>query len=240
MSTPERPEPTNKHLPHSMRTREPWPMWPIALAIVLFIGVYTYIQLSFRKEGPAFEPFQAMMDRKNAVVEKNMYDWYGLTAVRSSDQAPIPSPAEVSSRAYEEVLDEVVPEQLKYYMPGKPILVPGFVKVESPSTLTPGERLRLRLFLPEGIANDERVNLLSFYKEGDLYLLPSLFVEKRELVANELLQGEPTPVAFEFPTDPIDADTVTVRFLTEGRLSTWSMANLDPSAAIVEQDQGDL
>lgn len=214
-----------------MRDRDPWPMWPFGLAIVLFIGVYTFINLQFRKEGPAFEPFQEMMDRKIAVVEKNMYDWYGLTTIRSDDKLPLEQTAEVRSQVYENVLDEIVPEQLKYYMPGRPILLPGFVKIESPETITPGEHARLRLHVPAGIAQDERLNLLAFYKEGDLYLLPTLFVESLDLIDPALLAGKPTPISYEMPTAPIEGDVVKAHLLTEGRLAQWEIEVEAPQQA---------
>lgn len=235
MSTPETPEP-NQQLPDSMRTRKPWPMWPIALAIVLFMGVYTWINIEYRKDEQAFEPFKAMMDRKNAIVEKNFYDWYSIKASRTQEVVSLESPAKSTSRVYENVLDEVIPDQLKYYMAGRPVLVPGFVKTESPETLTPGTPLPIRLYVPAPLANHELLNVLSFYKEGELYILATLFVEKMEDFDQSLLGGETAPTTFLIPTDPIAAETIKVRFLNQDRLAEWQITNLDPSAATVDSE----
>ena len=205
-----------------MHERKPWPMWPFALAILIFIPIYTYINLEYRKEGRAYEPFQIMMDRMNAIVEKNIYDWYGLKTHRSDDNSTVQNNAMVTSRSGDTLVDDTIPEQLKYYMPTRPILVPRFTKVECPETFTPGENLRVRCWMPASLENDERLHLLAFYKEGVLYLLATLFVEEIEEV-QDALQGEPTPISFEIPTDPIDAETVNVKFLTEGHLSQWEI-----------------
>lgn len=226
-----------KPLPNAMRTREPWPMWPIALAIILFIGVYTWINISYRKEGHAYEPFQAMMDRKNAIVEKNFYDWYSLKTDRLPNAVTPKDSAEATSRAFPNALDEVVPEQLKYYMPGRPILVQGFVKTDSPNVLTPGEPLPVTLHVSQTLATDERLQLLAFYKEGELFLLAALFVEEENALSPETLSSETAPVTFAVPTTPIAAETVSVRFLTHDRVSEWQIENLDPSAAVVEESE---
>lgn len=223
MSTPDHPE-QGPTLPHTMRNRQPWPMWPIALAVLLFIGIYTYINLEYRKEGQAYEPFQSMMDRKNAIVEKNIYDWYGLAVDRAEDQSPISQPlaAIVTEAKDEDVLESDFPEQLKYSVATKPILLPGPIEAESPQTLTLGEPLRLQLSLPAGLATDERFHLLAFYKEGVLYLLATLFVDEFS-DAESAITGEPTPVVFAVPSDPMEAEEIEVRFLSGGHLSQWSI-----------------
>lgn len=238
MSTPEKPEPKNQ-LPSGIADRKPWPMWPIALAIVAFIGVYTWINLEYRKEGKAFEPFQAMMDRKNAIVEKNFYEWYSIKTDRAPSAVTIDSPASATSRAYEDALDLVIPEQLKYYMAGKPVLIPGFIKTECPDTLTPGEPLPIRIQVPAPLAQHELLHLLSFYKEGELFILATLYAEKMEDVDQSLLVGEPTPATFLIPTAPMAAETIKVSFINEDRLAQWEIQNLDPSKAVVEVEKSE-
>lgn len=239
MSSPKSPDPQNP-LPDSMRTRKPWPMWPIALSIVLFTGVYTWINIEYRKNEKVFEPFQAMMDRKNAIVQKNFYDWYSIKATRAEQPITISSLAASSTRSYEGVLDAVIPEQLKYYMASRPVLVPGFIKTESPDNLTPGQLLPIRLYVPSSLSKDGRLRLLCFYKDGELFLLASLYVENMEDFDQRLLLGEAEPVDFLVPTEPIAAETIQVRFLTEGRLAEWQIKNLDPSLAVIQKENSPI
>lgn len=238
MSAPNKPEPKNQ-LPSGIADRKPWPLWPIALAILLFMGVYTWINLEYRKEGKAFEPFQAMMDRKNAIVEKNFYDWYSIKTDRAAGPVPIASPASSTSQAYPDALERVIPEQLKYYMAGKPVLVPGFIKTESPDSLTPGEPLPIRIHVPAPLASHELLHLLSFYKEGELFILATLYAEKMEDVDPDLLVGDPKPATFLIPTDPMAAETIAVSFINQDRLAQWTIQNLDPSKAVVEEEEAE-
>lgn len=236
MSTPQTPDPKNK-LPSGIADRKPWPMWPIGLAIILFMGVYTWINIEYRKEEKVFEPFQAMMDRKNAIVEKNFYDWYSIKTSRAVEETSIEDPASPTSRVYENALDEIIPEQLKYYMAGRPVLVPGFIKTESPGSLTPGQPLPIRFHVPVPLATSELLNILTFYKDGELFILATLFVEKMEDFDQSLLEGKPSPATFLIPTEPMAAETIKVSFINHDRLAQWQITNLDPSKAVVEEEE---
>jgi hypothetical protein len=52
-------------MPVPSRTRQPWPMKWVVLAIVLSIGVYTFLTLRYRKSDRAFRPYQDIRDRAN-------------------------------------------------------------------------------------------------------------------------------------------------------------------------------
>lgn len=212
-------------------------MWPIGLAIVAFIGVYTWIQLNYRKDGPAFEPAQAMQDRKTAVAQKNFYDWYSLKTEKANAPIKAAEAAEATSRAYPDVLEKEIPEQLKYYMSSRPVLLPGFVGTDCPATLTPGQALPITIEVPSPLSNHELLKLLAFYKDGDLFILATLFVKTIDDLDETLLQGETVPVTFLVPTDHFAAETINVRFINQDRLAEWQITNLDPSSAIVEEDE---
>ena len=68
-----------------MTERKPWPMWPIALSILTFIILYTWVQLKFRKEEKPYEPNYEIKERRNQVAEKNLYDWFSLNAAPSAE-----------------------------------------------------------------------------------------------------------------------------------------------------------
>ncbi len=205
------------------RQRQPWPMWPLGIAIVLFAILYTFVNVKYRKEGRAYEPFQAIMDRINAPYEKNFYDWYGLKSTPSPDQSPFSSPAQIAPVPTANPLETVLPEQIKFFLASKPLLAPMPRLPESPDSIVAGEPLRLRLWLPAALGGDERFKLLAFYKEGQLFLMPTLFVGKIEDAADALL-GEPRPFAFEIPTEPFDTPAVAVRLLADHQVAEWSIA----------------
>ena len=221
------PNPPNASSPAPQR--QPWPMWPLGLAIVLFAVLYTFVNIKYRKEGRAYEPFQVIMDRINAPVEKNFYDWYGLKSTRSPDESPFSSPAQVAAVPATDPLETVLPEQVKFFLASKPILAPMPGLPESPDSIVQGEPLRLRLWLPAALGDDVRFKLLAFYKEGQLFLMPTLFVGAIEDAADALL-GEPRPFAFEIPTSPFESPTISVQLLVDHQVAQWTIA-ATPAAA---------
>ena len=48
--------------------RQPWPLWPIAVAIVVALAGYTYLRLAYAKPGKPHEPFAE--HRRNAGMEQ--------------------------------------------------------------------------------------------------------------------------------------------------------------------------
>lgn len=71
----------------SAATRKPWPMRWIVASILLFIVPYTYINLKYRKPGPAFEPYADMRAQANV---KRLLD-AGYTRVSIRAERPFPA-----------------------------------------------------------------------------------------------------------------------------------------------------
>src|ERR1035438_10582663 len=80
------------------KDRSPWPMRWIVLAIVLFVPVYTWLTLHYRRPGPAFRPYQDMRDRADVVrLLKAGYKRVAIDARRPSE--PIPETGVAASPA---------------------------------------------------------------------------------------------------------------------------------------------
>lgn len=202
-------------------------MWPFALAIVIFIIGYTWIQLEFRKEGPTNQPYQDLLDRQKAVVEKNMYDWYSLKAEVATKETPLSSEG-IEIKTAEGPLENFLPQQLVYYIASRPILIPKIERVEREETAQAASHYNLKLWLPRGMAEDQRFRLSAFYKEGELHLLAQFLVQKREH-SEDLLNEDFTPYLFSIPTDPMTTESLSVYLYTEGEIRSWK--------AIVEQTE---
>lgn len=54
-------------MPVPLKNRKPWSMKWIVLSIVIFIPVYTYLTLHYRRPGPAYQPYQDMRDRADVI-----------------------------------------------------------------------------------------------------------------------------------------------------------------------------
>jgi hypothetical protein len=76
-------------MPDARKVRKPWPMKWIVVAILVFIPVYTYLTLHFRRPGPAFNPYQDMRDRADVIrLLKAGYQRVTVDASRTVDEAP--------------------------------------------------------------------------------------------------------------------------------------------------------
>ncbi|HXN36203.1 MAG TPA: hypothetical protein VN877_08525 [Opitutaceae bacterium] len=70
------------------KDRKPWPMKWIVLSIVIFIPVYTYLTLHFRRKDPAFQPYQDMRDRADVIrLLKAGYQRVTVDASRPAESA---------------------------------------------------------------------------------------------------------------------------------------------------------
>ena len=216
-----------KPLPDSMRTREPWPMWTIGVAIAVFIALYTYINIEYRKPEKPYEPYQALKDKQNAPVLKNFYDWYALKPTKLSDASEIETALAISTEIVSDAVESEFPEQMKYFMLTKPVLVPREIDIRTPTSVTPGAPLQIQLKLPGTLADDDRYQLLAYYKDGDLYLLSSLFVEDVS-EARDALSGPGQSVHYEIPTDPIETPIIKVHHLTQNHHARWQIVNDAP------------
>jgi hypothetical protein len=49
------------------KDKKPWPMKWIVLSIIIFIPVYTYLTLHYRRKGPMFQPYQDMRDQADVI-----------------------------------------------------------------------------------------------------------------------------------------------------------------------------
>jgi hypothetical protein len=73
-------------MPAPKKARKPWPMKWIVLAIAVFIPVYTYLTLHYRRPGPAYRPYQDMRDRADVIrLLKAGYQRIGIDAARPAD-----------------------------------------------------------------------------------------------------------------------------------------------------------
>lgn len=198
-------------------------MWPIGLAIGLFVVAYTIVNLNYRKDGQAYEPFQAMQDRREEIVEKNFYDWYRLKTKRSPTISPLAGHTAVKRSPVSENLEKVLPDQLVYYIPTRPILYPSPLSIDADPKLILGQPFKIRLELPSAIGSDERFQLQAFYKKGHIYMLASFFLDNIAEVSQDAFESPIEYFEFHIPTEPIDTTTAKCLLYTEGSLHEWKV-----------------
>ena len=84
--------------------RKPWPLWPVALAIVVCLAGYTYLRLAYAKPGKAHEPFAESRERTlSATLKAAGWEW--------------------TEAAYEALVDLPEPEAMIRSVPVRPGIV---------------------------------------------------------------------------------------------------------------------
>jgi len=204
--------------------KEPWPMWPIALSIAAFVVFYTWVQLSFRKEETPFEPHRAMVDRQKAVVETNLYGWHSLkpTPADETSGSIYPEKASISTRLADQPLEELLPEQLVYYLPRPPILVEEVVHLQAPSAAIPGDPYPISFELPNAIALHPDLAFRAFYKEDALHIFLEWNVEDNEAIP-VLEPSPPSRLTQVLPTSPFQGRQITAYFHLDGEVRSWNI-----------------
>ncbi len=121
------------------KTRKPWPMKWIILAILLFIPLYTWLTLRYRRPGPAFRPYQDMRDRADVV--RLLKAGYRRVALEASRPAEEPAGA----RAAALPAPGGLPEELKKTLIESPLLPLQIDSVSADSTASSAIDYRIGL-----------------------------------------------------------------------------------------------
>jgi hypothetical protein len=72
------------------KDRKPWPMKWIVVSILVFIPIYTYLTLHYRRPGPAFNPYRDMRDRADVIrLLKAGYQRIAVDAARPAEDVAV-------------------------------------------------------------------------------------------------------------------------------------------------------
>jgi hypothetical protein len=109
------------------KQRKPWKMRWVVLSIVVFIPIYTYLTLHYRRPGPAFAPYGDMRDRADVLrLLKGGYQRVALEARRPADLPSLPAaPAEPGPGG--------LPESLKKTLVETPLMALDVTAVSAPA-----------------------------------------------------------------------------------------------------------
>jgi hypothetical protein len=130
------------------KTRKPWPMKWILLAIILFIPLYTWLTLHYRRPGPAFRPYQDMRDRADVV--RLLKAGYRRVAIEASRPAEEPAGARTAALPAPGGL----PEELKKTLIESPLLPLQIDSVSADSTAS--SAIDYRIGLSYTLADNKR------------------------------------------------------------------------------------
>ncbi len=114
------------------KDRKPWPMKWVVLAIVLFIPIYTYLTLHYRRPGPMFNPYEDM--REQAEVLRLLHAGFHRVAIEAS------RPAEAIAESGAPTLPAPggLPRELSKDLIGTPLMALEVVSVSAEPTAVSG------------------------------------------------------------------------------------------------------
>ncbi|MEZ5275896.1 MAG: hypothetical protein R3F07_05910 [Opitutaceae bacterium] len=151
------------------KTRKPWPMTWVVIAIAAFMVIYTLVNVEFRKEEAPHQPYEEAQERQSRFFDFDMNGWKWLT-VETTDSWDLPqgkNPVQVSTRPLEDRLDRELPVELVSAIPKRPRLIPTVARVES----YPDEGTGIRVAITPDPDQGDPIQLEGYLKEGRLIIL---------------------------------------------------------------------
>src|SRR4051812_16222148 len=104
--------------------RQPWPMKWIVVAIVIGLGLYTYLTLHYRKAAPAFRPYEDIRSRANVIrLLSAGYQRIPLAAQRPADPETFDGAAPINDAP------SGVPADLRSTLVDQPLLPAEIIRV---------------------------------------------------------------------------------------------------------------
>jgi len=142
--------------------RKPWPMKWIALAIVLFISLYTLVTLRYRKPGPGYLPYQDAQQR--AVLAQAGYQRITLRVERPADPKPLSAEAPVTAAP------GGLPADLVSTLAAPPLLPTAIGAVEAAGSAD-GGNYRIAFSCTRDDSHQDLATAALYLKGGEIYVV---------------------------------------------------------------------
>lgn len=178
--------------------RQPWPMWPVALAIVVCLAGYTYFRLAYAKPTKAHEPFADNRRR----VESAQLGAAGWSRVDAAYEPVVELPA-AAATVRSLVIRPAAAEDLHRLSAENWHLPIEYTTVAAPSQLAAGVDAVLHFQAELDQARAHIVGFDLYRKDADLVLLPRWEPYPEELVPRRpRITGRITLPAAALPPGP--------------------------------------
>jgi len=189
----------------------------VVVVIVVCLGLYTFLTLTFRKPGPAYRPYQDAQDRATtARLLAGGWSRLPTTLTRPADLPPAAhAPAAVTRDG------PGLGAELTAAFAESPRLLATVEKVAAPAEVAAGTDYTARF---HGTLADQRTQLgdVALYRQGNtLVLIPIV-----ELLPDQGLMSRGNGAAYlvTFPTQNLPPGRYRVRLAARGPAATWSFS----------------
>ncbi len=195
-------------------TREPWSMKWIALAIVVFVVGYTLVNIFYRKQGPAYRPYQDAQDRATT-ARLVAAGWQKITVDtrRPAEKPDIAQPA-ATHRDYLGVgpdLDSKFAE--------KPRLLATIDKVTAPTSVVQGMNYMLYFTASVDELTTQVGDMAIYRKANQLVLIPTI----ESLPGKELMsRWNDSNYWVSIPTNNLPPGDYEMRIVAKGPALVWN------------------
>ncbi len=187
----------------------------VVLAIVLFMAVYTVVNVYFRKKGPAYRPYQDAQDR--ATTARLLAAGWHKIPLETRRPVEKPDAGEATAVIKREIAG--LGPDLESKFAEKPKLVATIDRAAAPASVPHG--LDYTIYFTVGIPSQKaQVGDLNLYRrDHELVLIPSLEnLPGRELMA----RWDDSNYCATFSTANLPAGRYTVRIVSLAPAAAWS------------------
>ena len=191
--------------------RKPWPMRWIVIAIMVFVGLYTYLNLHFRKPGPAYLPYEDAQQR--AGLARAGYHRISLKVDRPADPKPLVALASTAAAP------GGLPADLRATLTD-PLLLPAEIgKVEAAAAASAAVPYRIAFSWVETDNREDLAGAHVYIKGADVFVVPDC-----EHLAEGLTARARAGVAVvTLPSDSLVAGTYRVTLAAERTARSWTL-----------------
>ncbi|MES2692051.1 MAG: hypothetical protein V4773_01170 [Verrucomicrobiota bacterium] len=193
---------------------QPWPMRWIVVAILLMIVPYTIITLKYRKEAPAFQPYEDMKNRANVSrLLSAGYQRLRLTAERPASDVNVPGGALVTPAP-----GGLTPE-LRSTLVEPPLLPTEIVSITAAPTANILQPYVIQ-FICELPTDKQHLGGAELYvREEELVLVPTF----QRIDGDLLTRSRQTIVLVTLPAGTVKSGTYKITLVGEKSSRTWSL-----------------
>jgi len=195
------------------KDKKPWPMKWIVLSIVLFIPIYTFLTLHFRKKGPMFNPYQDMRDQADVVrLLKAGYQRVTVDASRPAEETEV---AGVPTST----VPGGLPPELKRTLIESPLLPLQIDSVSAPATAV--SAIEYQIGLTYTLADNKRQlsGAHLYERENEIVIIADF----ERLGGGLLARTRDGAALITVPPGSIKPGTYRVTLVGERESRTWSL-----------------